>query len=109
MAQAMHREIVGNANTREVMVGGKVLDPAHSLKLRNHSPTGFAWGYGGSGPAQLALALLLEFTNEDEAQDLYQDFKAERIALIPQDENFVMHDAEIFRWLEEKRKHARSY
>src|SRR5262245_22144387 len=30
------------------------------LELRNHSPTGFEWGYGGSGPAQLALALLVD-------------------------------------------------
>jgi hypothetical protein len=28
------------------------------LDLFNHSPTGFEWGYGGSGPAQLALAIL---------------------------------------------------
>lgn len=35
------------------------LDPR--LDLRNHSPTGFAWGYGGSGPAQLALAILADF------------------------------------------------
>jgi hypothetical protein len=34
------------------------LDPR--LDLYNHSPTGFAWGYGGSGPAQLALALLAD-------------------------------------------------
>src|SRR5467141_965015 len=33
--------------------------PLH-LEARNHSPTGFAWGYGGSGPAQLALALLID-------------------------------------------------
>ena len=26
------------------------------LDLRRHSLTGFEWGYGGSGPAQLALA-----------------------------------------------------
>ena len=32
------------------------LDPRYDL--RNHSPTGFAWGYGGSGPSQLALAIL---------------------------------------------------
>lgn len=31
------------------------LDPR--FDLANHSPTGFEWGYGGSGPAQLALAL----------------------------------------------------
>lgn len=27
-------------------------------ELVNHSPTGFEWGYGGSGPAQLAFAIL---------------------------------------------------
>ena len=31
------------------------LDPR--LDLSNHSPTGFEWCYGGSGPAQLVLAL----------------------------------------------------
>lgn len=38
-------------------------EPLHagpSQKLWNHSPTGFEWGYGGSGPAQLALAILLD-------------------------------------------------
>lgn len=25
-----------------------------------HSPTGFNWGYGGSGPADLALSLLMD-------------------------------------------------
>jgi hypothetical protein len=43
----------------EVRVDGKVLDPGVSQKIFNHSPDGFAWGYGGSGPAQLALAILL--------------------------------------------------
>lgn len=28
--------------------------------LVNHSPSGFNWGYGGSGPAQLALAILAD-------------------------------------------------
>jgi Family of unknown function (DUF6166) len=46
------------------------------LDLRNHSPTGFAWGYGGSGPAQLALALLADALGDDErALQLYQAFK----------------------------------
>lgn len=30
------------------------------LDIRNHSPTGFEWGYSGSGPAQLALALVAD-------------------------------------------------
>ncbi len=30
------------------------------LDLWNHSPSGFEWGYAGSGPAQLALAILAD-------------------------------------------------
>lgn len=40
----------------EVTVDGKPLDPR--FDLMRHSPDGFEYGYGGSGPAQLALALL---------------------------------------------------
>jgi len=45
------------------------------LDLHNHSPTGFEWGYGGSGPAQLALALLADALGDEIAQVQYQDFK----------------------------------
>lgn len=52
------------------------LTPARSLTIRNHSPTGFEWGYGGSGPAQLALALLLDmFDSVEIAEQGYQQFK----------------------------------
>jgi hypothetical protein len=30
-----------------------------------HSPTGFGWGYGGSGPAELARCLLIHALGED--------------------------------------------
>lgn len=33
------------------------LDPR--LDLANHSPTGFEWGYGGSGPTQLSVGLFV--------------------------------------------------
>lgn len=36
------------------------LEPEHSQTVRNHSPDGFQTGYSGSGPSQLALAMLLE-------------------------------------------------
>jgi len=56
------------------------------LKLWNHSPTGFAWGYAGSGPAQTALALLLDYTgNRDLALAHYQDFKFAVIAGLPEE------------------------
>jgi len=38
----------------------------HSLDLVNHSPSGFEWGYRGSGPAQLACGLLLDYYNDAE-------------------------------------------
>jgi len=49
------------------------LTPERSLELADHSPSGFEWGYGGSGPAQLALALLLDYTDDEAfALDHYQ-------------------------------------
>ena len=46
------------------------------LDLANHSPTGFEFGYGGSGPSQSALAILADFTEDDQlALRRYQDFK----------------------------------
>lgn len=57
-----------------VTVDGELLDLR--LELRNHSPTGFEWGYCGSGPAQLALAILADhLKNDEEALNLYQRFK----------------------------------
>ncbi len=56
------------------------------FNLRNHSPAGFEWGYAGSGPAQLALALLADALGDDErAQRHYQDFKFKVIGRLPHD------------------------
>ena len=63
----------------EATVNGVPLNPR--LDLWNHSPTGFEWGYGGSGPAQLALALLADhLDNDDEAVQLHQEFKRKVVA-----------------------------
>ena len=60
--------------TTLVTVNGQPLNPR--FDLWEHSPTGFEWGYGGSGPAQLALALLTDHLGDDErAVALHQDFK----------------------------------
>jgi hypothetical protein len=54
------------------------------LDIWNHSPTGFEWGYGGSGPAQLSLALLVDALHDEEmAARLHQDFKWEVISRLP--------------------------
>jgi hypothetical protein len=61
--------------------GQERLTPERSLALVNHSPSGFEWGYGGSGPAQLALALLLDYTGDEAfALNHYQEFKTEVVS-----------------------------
>jgi len=76
--------IKGIFESRRVFIDGKELFPDESLRLVNHSPDGFAWGYAGSGPAQLALAILLNFLPSDLALSWYQEFKFDFVALIPQ-------------------------
>ena len=78
------------------------LKPERSQALKNHSPDGFNWGYAGSGPAQLALAILLEVTNDEQiALRYYQDFKFQVIAAIPsQETNWVIAESKIIAWLE---------
>ncbi len=51
-----------------------------SLKYRNHSPTGFEFGYLGSGPSQLALAICLEALSENDALKYYMEIKKAFIA-----------------------------
>ena len=67
-----------------ISVDGRRLDPGPSLQIRNHSPTGFDWGYSGSGPAQTSLAVLLDLgVSKEDAEKHYQDFKSEFIATQP--------------------------
>ena len=81
----MKHQLEGTAKSRQVWLDGQLLDPRPSQKLRNHSPDGFNWGYSGSGPAQLALAIILKLTGK---QIGYQDFKFRIIAALPGDQDF---------------------
>lgn len=82
----------------------------------HHSPTGFAWGYGGSGPADLALNvlhLLLPPQNgkptvtigiaevSPEAYALHQDLKWRFIATMPE-EGARIPIEEINQWIVQK-------
>jgi hypothetical protein len=61
-----------------VTVNSNVL--AVRLDLRNHSPDGFEWGYNGSGPTQLALAILAHEYGDKVAQEYYLDFRRNVVA-----------------------------
>lgn len=98
----------------EVTVDGRPL--LMRLELRNHSPTGFEWGYGGSGPAQLALAIVCDVldvppgTREprmfeehvDErvrrALNVYQLFKEDHVAKWPS--SWWIVDEDVMRCIE---------
>jgi hypothetical protein len=87
-------EIRGKWETKQVWIGGREVRAERSVRVRNHSPDGFSWGDDGNGPAQLALALLLELTNEDLALLWYQDVKWHIVARLAQDD-FVIDSQEI--------------
>ena len=100
----MNDLIIGNASTRTVFIGGVRLDEKKSQKVYNHSPDGFNWGYRGSGPAQLALAVMLELTDQDDtALRLYQKFKAEVVANLNQDEDFELEVDDVKEWIKKER------
>ena len=64
--------------------GGYELDPR--FDLRRHSLSGYEFGFAGSGPAQLSLALLADaLSNDETAKRFYMDFKNKVIARLKGD------------------------
>ena len=73
--------------------------------LLNHSPCGFAWGYGGSGPAQLALAMLAHATDDQAALDWHQHYKRDVIVHLGKDAPFRIEQSDVIAWVHDKRNH----
>ncbi len=82
-----------------VTVNGIRLDPGPSQKIWNHSPTGFEFGYGGSGPAQLALAILYDVTKDRHLSVRHhQRFKWDFIACADKS-GFELTEYDVKEWL----------
>lgn len=82
-----------------VTKNGSKLSPKPSQEICNHSPDGFSWGYPGSGPAQLALALLYDVTGDKELSETYHHvFKWEHVNRW--EDTWEITDEEIKEWLE---------
>lgn len=96
--------IRGELEDRSLCINGRMIYPDKSQKLRNHSPDGFMWGYGGSGPAQLALAILLEFLPDVKALNLYQKFKFDIIAKLHIKESFEIPEEMVEDWIKDQSK-----
>ena len=81
---------------------GEPLSIEPSLAFYSLSPF-FDWGYDGDGPSQLALAVLLHHTG-DEQRSLkhYEDFKDYRVARW--DNTWWLGDAELKNWLKDRER-----
>ena len=84
-----------------VTADGAPLAPCNDLM--NHSPGGFEWGYGGSGPAQLALAICAHVLGAEKALKAYQAFKWAFITPIRED-SWTLPSSEVEAWAD---KHLR--
>ncbi len=78
--------------------------PLHHIN--RHSPDGFQWGYGGSGPSDLALAIMTDYfyrqgvaKSLEEANGCYQDFKWTFIQPILED-GWTITGTQIREWIE---------
>lgn len=93
----------------EVLNGTKVED-IHSIRSRplkhvvKHSPTGFEFGYSGSGPAELARCILLDAGYALEDVELcYQRFKEFFISRVGHDtKEFFIYQDGIEAWWEQR-------
>jgi hypothetical protein len=74
-----------------------------------HSPTGFEWGYAGSGCAELARCILLDHHRVEPSSDpwaddglpvSYQAFKRDVIARLPRETPWSLTSGEIRRWVQ---------
>lgn len=79
--------------TNVVTVNGQPLNPR--LDIVEHSSTGFEWGFGGSGPAQLALAILADLYDKETALRYYQAFK-DRVVSRLRPDKWRITEAEVF-------------
>lgn len=88
---------------------GRERDLVHAVV---HSPDGFAWGYGGSGPADLALSILADYFGErqeagvrfsekgiERAWRFHQAFKRHFVAAWPTDSDWSIDERQIAAFL----------
>lgn len=111
------RRLEGQPNPKFYYVAGRTADGVRAfvgtnngqVPLRHvvrHSPTGFEMGYGGSGPADLALSILVDhFQRTGKSREaavalaecVYQKFKLEFVAAA--DGALLMTSEDIEAWL----------
>lgn len=103
----------GAEDGKEVWVcedGKKVAPLPLRLDIANKSPTGFAWGYEGSGPCQLAIAILAHAVGDKIAGDprFFQAYKRRVIGRLQQEEGFVISQDSVLLFVREQQEDDRA-
>lgn len=108
-------EEIGDCRVMVVRDDGRSSYPLPHVVI--HSPTGFEWGYGGSGPADLALSILADLLQEpisrvlaawrgsghSRALDLHQHFKFAFIGGLDR-KGWRLTEEVIRRWMDSQEK-----
>jgi hypothetical protein len=104
--QAFGDTIISGEPPGFVSMGG-LMPLRCTQRAREHSPTGFCWGYGGSGPAALAHSILAACVGEALADEYYQDFKWSVIAGLEQGKPWQMSVQQVLDWVSTQLKGSR--
>jgi len=76
-----------------VVVTGGAGVPYELPHLMRHSPDGFEWGYGGSGPSDLARSIVGDLLKQaDPSPADYQRVKTELVATLPEKGGTITED-----------------
>lgn len=94
----------------EISDKNKIIKTEPLNHIVRHSPTGFEWGYMGSGPSDLSLSILVDYLSrtrdlscEDSkkiVKNLYILFKEEKVSKFPEF-SWEINDNEIENFLSE--------
>lgn len=101
----MYRGFRPNGMRPVVMVDNLLLSLDAAIKLRGYLwPIGPEWGYNGSGPTMLSVAILLDcFVDEAVVLRWYEAFRDEFIGPAEY-KGFIILQSQIEAWLEQKLK-----
>jgi len=92
--------VIEMKRTKPRMESGSSAHVSLQQAIQYHS-YGFEWGYGGSGPADLALNILMLFVLPPEAWRLHHDYKNSVIARVPEMGGTIRGE-DVVKWLNMK-------
>lgn len=95
-----HKTLLGN---RVVTFNDQPLDPR--TDLFNHARDGFDWGYVGSGPLQLAFAILLQLSDLQFASRYRTEFSKDVISTL-ESRDWTLQADKVLEWMKSRGYHS---